>query len=351
MARQHQELLQAAAACLPDWFAENMTPLPWRAPRTPYRTLVSEIMLQQTRTAAVIPYFERFMQAFPGPEALAAADEDAVLKLWEGLGYYSRARNLHRAARQIVYERGGVFPESAKELRTLRGVGDYTAGAIASLCFGEPCPAVDGNVLRVIARYLGLSDDIMQARTKKEVSAMLTAVYPAGRRSGLLTEALMELGETVCIPNGEPRCLSCPLAEFCVALRENKTEALPVRSRQKPRRRVEMTVLVLRCGDRYAIRKRPEKGLLGGLWEFPNREGSLMAAEATDEAVHMGADPSALTALGQAVHIFTHIEWHMTGYLLSCREKPTAFAWVTKEELLQSYALPRAFRHFADALT
>ncbi len=348
------ELLAAAAESLPDWYESHRASLPWRSPRTPYRTLVSEIMLQQTRTAAVVPYFERFIGVFPTVEALAASDEDEVLKLWEGLGYYSRARNLRRAAIQVIEEHGGVFPQTAHALRTLSGVGDYTAGAIASLCFGEPSPAVDGNVLRVIARYMGLEEDITLGRTKKEVTQALEAVYPTGERSGLLTEAIMELGETVCIPNGEPRCLDCPLAERCTALREGRMRELPVRSRKKPRTVADMTVAVLchRENGRlyYAIRKRPRGGLLGGLWELPNCPDRRNAEEAAEFARTLGVRPTEVTQLSEAVHKFTHREWHMTGYRIVCEGKPSELLWVTKEELAERYAIPRAFEAFVKGL-
>ncbi len=353
--KQHDiDLLSVAAKKLPDWYRETGTALPWRVHRTPYRTWVSEIMLQQTRTTAVIPYFERFMAAYPTVGALADTSEEALLKLWEGLGYYSRARNLHRAARDIVDCFGGELPHSAKELRTLAGVGEYTAGAIASVCFGEPEPAVDGNVLRVVMRYLGSDADIALPATKREVTEALRAVYPRGERAGLLTEGLMELGEQLCIPNGEPRCLSCPLAEHCVGLREGTHLTLPKRSPKKPREIEERTILVLRNGDkgtRYAIHKRPDRGLLAGLWEFPSCTGRLTAADAVDCAGLMSGMPTSVMSLGEATHIFTHIEWHMIGYLIDCEFTPAPFTWATKDEILQTYAIPKAFRAYVERIT
>ncbi len=332
--------LTVLADILPDWFKENSTDLPWRRERTPYRTWVSEIMLQQTRTGAVIPYFERFMQAFPDIFSLAGADEEQLMKLWEGLGYYSRARNLHRAAKQIVADYGGEFPRTAKELRTLSGIGEYTAGAIASLCFGEREPAVDGNVLRVVMRYLGSDMDIALPATKRAVTEALREVYPSGERAGRFTEALMELGEQICIPNGEPRCLSCPLAEHCVALKENTRLSLPKKSPKKERKIRPCTVFLFRHNGKYALQKRPDGGLLAGLWELPNLDGT--PKDVCAYAASLGLAPKEALPLGEARHIFTHIEWHMTGYLIEC-EKAGHFTWATAEEIQHTYAIPKAF--------
>ncbi len=332
------------------WYGESALPLPWRASRSPYHIWISEIMLQQTRTAAVIPYFERFIAELPTVEALAAVDEARLLKLWEGLGYYSRARNLKKAAEIIVGEHGGSFPQSAEALRKLPGIGDYTAGAIASIAFGEPEPAVDGNVLRVLMRFLNCEDDIMLGATKKKVTAWLRPIYPQGRDAGRLTEALMELGENVCIPNGAPRCLDCPLAELCAGLSEGSMLRLPIKAPKKPRRIEERTILVLHSGDRYALSKRPPKGLLASLWEFPSSEGRLTARQALEKARALSACPVSAVDFGDAVHIFTHIEWHMQGYFIECDALPETLTSATAEEILNIYALPKAFRVFVDAI-
>ncbi len=348
MIQNEIKLLSLAAAILPDWFGENAADLPWRKERTPYRTWISEIMLQQTRKGAVIPYFERFMQTFPNVFALAAADEEQLLKLWEGLGYYSRARNLHRAAKQIANEYGGEFPHTAKELRALSGVGEYTAGAIASVCFGEREPAVDGNVLRVVMRYLGSDMDISLPATKRAVTEALRTVYPSGERAGRFTEALMELGEQICIPNGEPRCLCCPLSEHCVALRENTRLSLPNKSPKKARRSRPCTVFLLQSGDKYAILKRPSTGLLAGLWELPNVDGTLTPEEARHYAASLS--PAAVSPLGEATHIFTHIEWHMIGYRIECHTPNSHFTWATASEIQSTYAVPKAFRFYVEKM-
>lgn len=343
-------LLAQATGLLSAWFAENRAVLPWRELRSPYRTWVSEIMLQQTRTAAVIPYFERFMSAFPDVQALADADGETLMKLWEGLGYYSRARNLHRAAGEIVSRFGGELPRTAKELRSLPGIGEYTAGAIASICFGEPEPAVDGNVLRVVARLCASDADIALAETKRAVTEALREVYPTDGSAGILTEGLMELGERVCIPNGEPKCLACPLAEICEGLREGKQNDLPVKRPKKARRIRPCTVLLLRCADRYAILRRPQKGLLAGLWEFPNEDGHLTKTDALRFAEAIGAHPASATPSGEATHVFTHIEWHMVGWLVECETMPDSLTWVTSAEIRETYSVPKAFRAYLNSI-
>lgn len=339
-------LLEAAAQRLPTWYEAVKKPLPWRDSPSAYHVWVSEIMLQQTRTAAVIPYYERFLAAFPTVAALSRADDGQLMKLWEGLGYYSRARNLKKAAVKVMTNFGGELPRSEKELRSLDGIGPYTAGAIASIAFGEPTPAVDGNVLRVIMRLCACRDDVMAADTRRRVTNALAEVYPSGAKAGALTQALMELGETVCIPNGKPHCLDCPLVEHCLALKNGLSSALPVRLAKKGRRIEKRTVFLLSCDGKYALRKRPDKGLLAGLWELPSILGELDENEAAEAVRALGVSPKSLTPLGQAVHIFTHVEWHMTGYLVECDTLPTQMTAATPHELTASYAIPKAFRAY-----
>jgi len=237
-----QKQLKKLISPLLSWYEKNKRPLPWRNDPTPYHVWISEIMLQQTRIEAVIPYYERFLRELPDIASLAAVPDDRLMKLWEGLGYYSRARNLKKAACALMEKYGGQLPDSAEELRRLSGIGDYTAGAIASISFGKPEPAVDGNVLRVIMRYLGKTDDIALQATKKETAAALRAVYPSGNAASNLTQAIMELGESVCIPNGQPKCECCPLSSLCVAKTENLTDSIPVKSPKKPRKQEPKTV-------------------------------------------------------------------------------------------------------------
>lgn len=332
-----------AGALLP-WYEKNARPLPWRENATPYRVWVSEIMLQQTRIEAARGYFARFMAALPTVEALAEADEETVLKLWEGLGYYSRARNLHKAAKIIMERHGGALPGDVKALRALPGVGDYTAGAIASIAFDLPEPAVDGNVLRVCARLTCCPDSIGDAAVKTAFREALRLQYPATHR-GAFTSAVMELGETVCTP-GTPDCDICPLAEMCRARAAGRQTAFPVMPEKKSRKIQKRTVLLLCHDGKTALRKRPDRGLLAGLWEFPNTEGALTRSEAMALAAKWGCKPAEVTPCGEAVHIFTHLEWHMTGYRVACGEAPESFVWADAAQRRETYALPAAFRAY-----
>ena len=333
--------------CAPllDWFEDNKRSLPWRRDRDAYHVWLSEIMLQQTRVEAVIPYYERFLAVCPTVQALAALEEDRLMKLWEGLGYYSRARNLHKAARVICEMHGGVFPRDYAALRALPGVGDYTAGAVGSIAFDLPVPAVDGNVLRVIARLTDDHRSIDDIKVRKDITKQVQEILPAGR-SGDLNQALMELGATVCVPNGAPKCSVCPLVHLCRSYAEGTALALPVRTPKK-KRRVEMrTVLVLRCGNLTALRRRPEEGLLAGLWELPAYEGKLTPDEVRAALCAQGFRVREVLSLRPAKHIFTHIEWHMTGYYVELEAVQDGLTWVTPAQLHGEYALPSAFRTF-----
>ena len=338
--------IQACIGCVTAWYPGVRRTLPWRESPTPYRVWISEIMLQQTRIEAVIPYYERFLRELPDPAALAAAEDDRLLKLWEGLGYYSRARNLKKAAQKIVSDFGGELPGTAAALKTLPGIGDYTAGAIASLAFGEPEPAVDGNVLRVLSRLLESGEDVLNPKTRAAMTTLLRSVYPRGEAAGLVTEGLMELGETVCLPNGVPRCEDCPLKELCLAREHGSQSHYPVRTPPRARRVEERTVLLLRCGERWAIRCREESGLLAGLWEFPNLPGRLSQREAADAAARLGARVLSCVPCGEARHVFTHIEWHMTGYLLELETEAAGLTWKTAEEIRRDYSIPTALKAY-----
>ena len=225
----NETLLRDAALRLVAWYRENKKDYPWRQEPTPYHVWISEIMLQQTRIEAALDYYTRFIKELPDVFALAAVEDDRLMKLWQGLGYYSRARNLKKAALTLVNDYGGVLPDDAKALQKLPGIGEYTAGAIASIAYHKPEPAVDGNVLRVLSRLLLSYDDIMLPATKKAMTAKLRSVYPCGEEASLLTEGIMELGEVVCIPNGEPRCAVCPVAEFCRAKEKGERISKSVR--------------------------------------------------------------------------------------------------------------------------
>ncbi|MBQ7319887.1 MAG: A/G-specific adenine glycosylase, partial [Clostridia bacterium] len=263
---------------------------------------------------------------------------------WEGLGYYSRARNLKKAAVEIVAAHGGELPCSYDALRALPGIGAYTAGAIASIAYGLPEPAVDGNVLRVITRLSGDRSDITKETTKKAVTAALREIYPVGKDAADLTQGLMELGQRVCIPNGEPHCKECPLGAFCRARAEELTDVIPVRTQKKPRKIQPRTILLLICGDKVALRKRGASGLLAGLWEFPGMDGHISDAQLAEELSALGIAAEQAERGTDAVHIFTHIEWHMQAYVIRCTEEAPNFTWVTKEALMGEYAVPSAYR-------
>ena len=301
-------------------------------------------MLQQTRVEAVREYYIRFLQKLPTIEALARADENTLLKLWEGLGYYSRVRNLQKAARQILEKYGGVFPREKEEILSLPGIGPYTAGAICSICFDQPVPAVDGNVLRVLSRYLACSRTVTDEKVKKDAAALLAPVYPAGH-CGEFTQALMELGATVCGPNGAPDCEACPLKNLCQAKKLGNQMDFPVKQAKKPRRREKRTVFILRCGEKLAVCKRPSKGLLAGLWQLPDVPGTLTVQEAVSQASEWGVAPEGVEKTVTREHIFTHVHWELFGVYLHCGRE-AAFTWVTPDELRDHIGLPTAYRQF-----
>ena len=339
------------------WYEQNRRSLPWRDHPTPYHVWLSEIMLQQTRIEAVIPYYERFLAACPTVKALAEIDDEALMKLWEGLGYYSRARNLKKAAVTIVKEHGGELPADYAALLSLSGIGEYTAGAIASIAFGLPEPAVDGNVLRVIARLTADESDILQASTKRRVTEALRAVYPhKASQAANMTQALMELGERVCIPNGTPHCDECPLGATCPTRAQALFDRIPYRSPKKARKIQPRTIFVLTCGDKAALCKRPDRGLLAGLWEFVGVDEHMDPAAAQALLKGQGMVDAELYPLPDATHIFSHVEWHMRGYLVHCpgeipKWQTRDLVWVTQKEISEQYAVPGAYRAFVGALT
>lgn len=329
------------------WYRAHKIDLPWRNEPTPYHVWISEIMLQQTRIDAVLSYYDRFLNALPTVSDLASVDDDRLMKLWQGLGYYSRARNLKKSAILIMEKHGGALPSSAEALEKLPGIGAYTAGAIASIAYGKPSPAVDGNVLRVISRMLLSYDDIMQPRVKTEVTRLLRAHYPEGEEAGLLTEGLMELGERVCIPNGMPRCESCPVRELCLAYRHGVTAELPIRIVKKDKRIEKKTVLLIRSAKgRYAISKRESDGLLADMWELVNFDGFGADGDVESYLVKKGIRVLSIEALPDAKHIFTHVIWQMKGYLVSVEHEVSSLVWKTKSEILSDFAIPTAFKAY-----
>ena len=339
------DALEQLIEILPDWFGANRRDLPWRRDREPYHVWLSEIMLQQTRVEAVKGYYARFLAALPDIPALASADPELLHKLWEGLGYYARVRNLQKAAQVILNEHWGVFPRDYESVRALPGIGDYTAGAVCSICFDQPTPAVDGNVLRVLTRLSADSRCTDEPAVKRALRDRLAARYPT-EGAGTLTQALMELGATVCLPNGEPKCGICPAASFCAAHAAGSWQAYPVRAEKKARRVERLTVFVFSCRGALALRKRKNSGLLAGLWEFPNVPGWLEPQEALDQAAAWGLRPRGLEKQLERAHIFTHVQWEMRCYYVNCAAQAEGFTWADEAALDGQFALPTAFRMF-----
>ena len=331
-------------ALLLPWYRRSQRDLPWRKTREPYHVWLSEIMLQQTRVEAVKGYYTRFLEALPTIEALADCDDELLHKLWEGLGYYSRVRNLKKAARQIMELHGGVFPRDYEAIRALPGIGDYTAGAVSSICFDAPRAAVDGNVLRVISRLMEDATPIDLPARKKEVTAALEAVYPA--EAGEFTQALMELGATLCGPNWAPKCECCPCREVCGGALHGTAQQYPVKLPKKEKRVEERTVFILSCDGRFALEKRPGTGLLASLWQFPNVTGHLNTQEALEAVRGMGIRSREIAREVERKHIFTHIVWKMRGIYLEVAEQTEGYCWLTAEEIRSDAAVPTAFRQF-----
>ena len=338
---------QLSQVLLP-WYRLHKRDLPWRQTRDPYPIWVSEIMLQQTRVEAVKGYYARFLDRLPNIEALASCDDDSLHKLWEGLGYYSRVRNLKKAAQVIMEQHNGVFPKDHASVLALPGIGAYTAGAICSIAYDLPTPAVDGNVLRVCSRLTDDASPIDLPATKKRVTEALAAVYP--KEAGDFTQALMELGATLCGPNKQPDCENCPCKGFCLGYQRGTAQALPVKSPKKEKRLEDRTVFILSCDGQYALEKRPDSGLLAGLWQFPNVSGHLNTAESLAAAGKMGLSPRDILREVERKHIFTHIVWNMKGVYLEVSEASGNFHWFTKEEINTQAALPTAFRLFWEEL-
>ena len=330
------------------WYPSHARTLPWREDPTPYHVWVSEIMLQQTRVEAVKPFYARFMEALPDVQALAECETDRLLKLWEGLGYYNRVRNLQTAAQTIMSDYGGVLPADYEELLKLKGIGHYTAAAIASIAYGRPAAAVDGNVLRIVMRAAEDDSDIAKQSVKTRVEEVLRPVIPK-ERAGMFTQAMMELGATVCVPNGEPLCRECPWQEFCLAHAHDTTDRIPVKTKPKARRLERKTVLVIRDGDRVLLQKRPEQGLLAGMYEFPHLEGYTSEKQVLDFVKERGLSPLRIQKLPEAKHIFSHVEWQMRGYAVLVEEPQVEsdFLFVEPAASEEHYAIPAAYAAYS----
>ncbi len=335
------------------WYDAGRRILPWREEPTPYHVWVSEIMLQQTRVEAVKPYYDRFMKKFPDIERLAMAEEEVLLKLWEGLGYYNRVRNLNKAAKIIMEEYNGRMPDTYEELIGLPGIGSYTAGAIASIAYGKKLPAVDGNVLRVLARLRTDDRDIRQQSVKKQIEEELSDCM-SEKRPGDFNQALMELGAMVCIPTGVPKCRECPWERLCLAHKEGRETEFPVKTAKKKRAVEDKTILLIRDENKAALQKRPSKGLLAGMYEFPWILGKLSEEEVLAYLKKEGLSVLHIKPIGESKHIFTHKEWHMTGYAvkvdeLSCQKEKAGFIYVERKEVEERYPIPSAYAYYLKA--
>ncbi|MDF2941574.1 MAG: A/G-specific adenine glycosylase [Herbinix sp.] len=346
---------EAVVPYLLDWFDYNARILAWRENPKPYYVWVSEIMLQQTRVEAVKGYFDRFISALPDIKTLAEAEEEKLLKLWEGLGYYNRVRNLQKAAQQVMTEYAGELPPDYDKLLNLPGIGAYTAGAIASIAFQIPVPAVDGNVLRVMKRIAGSFDDITKELIKKELSQDILQIMPKDR-PGDFNQSLMELGATVCLPNGKPLCEQCPVMHLCKAFHEDNIMKLPVKATKKERRRENHTILLLEYQNKYIIHKRAAKGLLAGLWELPSLENKLNLQELKDTLKSWEVQYDHISTMGEAKHIFSHVEWHMIGYHVAMKGdlsqfiRENTYVWANQEEIRDKYSIPNAFSAFTNEI-
>ena len=345
------ETLSHPAALLLEWYRQNQREMPWRKTETftptPHQVWVSEIMLQQTRVEAVRGYYTRFIQQLPDIAALASAPEDLLLKLWEGLGYYNRVRNMQKAAQQVMEQYGGALPADYKALQALPGIGAYTAGAIASIAFGIPVPAPDGNVFRVLTRLLGSGASLGDAKVKKALGEVAASMIPP-QAPGDFNQALMELGAIVCLPNGAPLCPSCPWKDLCVASRENSWQTIPNLPEKKPRRVEERTILLLASQGKVLLFRRPAKGLLAGLPEPINLAGFRDEANLSAYVEKLGGRASQLDCLGEATHIFSHVEWRMKGFnaVSPFFEPPPGYFWAGAGQLEDEISIPSAFRPF-----
>lgn len=335
-----------------DWYDLNLRKLPFRDNPTPYRVWVSEIMLQQTRVDTVLPYYNRFIQEIPNISTLANISDDKLLKLWQGLGYYNRAKNLKKTAKILLEKFDGKLPSDPKILRSLPGIGPYTAGAIASIAFGIKAAAIDGNVLRVISRVTANIGNIEDITVKKNIENIVRNSLPLNR-IGDYNQALMELGATICLPYEKADCAVCPINSLCEAYRCGIVSSLPIREKKKARQIELRTVFIIKRGCTYALLQRPKNGLLSSLYEFPNIAGHITEAESTALLSLWGIDNNNLFPLNNSKHIFTHIEWHMIAYFVSDKNtniEPDKFIWATKEEIDNVYSIPSAFKAYLQSL-
>ncbi len=328
------------------WYDSNQRVLPWRESRDPYHIWISEIMLQQTRVETVIPFYNRFIKTLPNINALAKASEDLLYKLWEGLGYYSRVRNLKKAANQIISDFNGELPQDRKELETLLGIGPYTSGAISSIAFNKRNAAVDGNVLRIFARLYKIEESIKDISVKNDIKDKVETLLPHSR-IGDFNQGLMEIGATICLPNGQPKCVLCPLNENCEAFRLGKTSKIPIKNTKKKTPVYNKTVLLLTYGDKYAIEKRPDTGLLQSMYQFPLLEGHLDESQVQELFKENSLD---IKRLENSKHKFSHLSWNMIAYKALLSEKIDSYIYASKEEINNTISIPSAFKVYKELI-
>lgn len=362
------------------WYHQHKRSMPWRDDPTPYHVWISEIMLQQTRVEAARSYYLRFIERLPDISSLSLIDDEELHKLWEGLGYYNRAKNLKKAANIVVSDYSGELPGIYEELLKLPGIGPYTAGAIASIAFHQAVPAVDGNVMRVISRISGDDRDIMQNSTRKEMEKIVRQLIPP-EEVHHFNQALMELGALICIPNGSPKCGECPVQSLCYAYEEGKQADFPVKKPKKERSIEEKTVLIFMNEEgQVLLQQRPDKGLLAGLWEFPSINAKFSEQQLIRHLESLSLTFKRIVKIEDSKHIFSHIEWHMDGFWIvlpnsfsigqfqfdkvdlspldctvreSATEKPyisRSKVWVNLEEIKQHYSIPTAFKTYIRSL-
>lgn len=331
------------------WYNKEKRDLPWRKTSDAYKIWISEIMLQQTRVEAVKEYYKHFLESLPTIQDLAKVEEDKLLKLWQGLGYYNRARNLKKCAEVLVNEFDSKFPEDYEQLKKLPGIGPYAAASIGSIALNLQTPAIDGNVLRVMTRIYEDDRDISSAKVRKDYFEKLKVIMPEETRN--FTESLMELGALICLPNGNPLCESCPIAFLCNGYHHQTMMNYP-KKKKEIKRNVELkTIMILKYKNKYALQKRNNKGLLASLYEFYNIENNLNLEELQSNLKMEGIEYSEIIELGTEKHIFSHLEWHMYGYMINCLNKPSKdFLWVAKKEIEEKYSLPNAYIKFMNKL-
>jgi len=325
------------------WYEKNKRDLPWRHTTDSYKIWISEVMLQQTRVEAVKFYYERFINRLPTIKDLAVVDDDTLLKLWEGLGYYSRARNLKACAKTIMNEKLDNLPSDEKSLKKLPGIGPYTTGAILSIAYQKCVPAIDGNVMRILSRVYEDKRDLLKKKVQEEYKTLLQKLMKKGKTREF-TEGFIELGALVCLPNGAPKCTECPFKNICLSYKHQTMLEYPIKKTPTKRKIVNKTVYVLEYNKTYAIAKRKNDGLLKGLYELPNMDEALEEEALKNVLEKKNICIKEIQKLGKFKHIFSHIEWHMNAYIVECNNKDKTFSYHTKKEIEEDYSLPTAFQ-------